>query len=378
MWAHKSIIETARASATISYLLNTFSTYGTERRLFGRTNPEVSQRHDTLITPKGWAFSIWAIIFVGESLGLLLIWTNALYSTEYNEILVPFTYACILQSFWCVFFSKEKMLISAIALTGIALCLKRCSDEISVVAMAASTSEIPYISNILISFPIRIHFAWTTAAALINWNMFIVSLRIPGLEVFPALFSVWIATGIALFRAFFLADSIFPAVLAWAFSAMSGKIRSSPPENFARDASFLEVPHLLHSHLSYSFPPLYACTPLFLPVCLRLFLVFFFVLSNLLPSFYRYITLFTLSGVRDHLQSPRMVYERHLCHRLHPGLFVFYKRVRGTFIPHLGQPGIETNLHAVILDDTVLCVECCFGAKFCVSQRTIPVAVKLE
>lgn len=247
MWAHKSIIETARASATISYLLNTFSTYGTERRLFGRTNPEVSQRHDTLITPKGWAFSIWAIIFVGESLGLLLIWTNALYSTHYNEILVPFTYACILQSLWCVFFSKEKMLLSAIALTGIALCLKLCSDEISTIAMAAPfTSEIPYISNILISYPIRIHFAWTTAAALINWNMFIVSLRIPGLEVFPALLSVWIATGIALFRAFFLADSIFPAVLAWAFSAMSGKIRSSPPENFARDASFLEVLLFLH------------------------------------------------------------------------------------------------------------------------------------
>lgn len=283
MWAHNSIIETARASATISYLLNTISTYGTERRLFGRTNPEVSQRHDTLITPKGWAFSIWAIIFVGESLGLLLIWTNALCSTQYNEILVPFTYACILQSLWCIFFSKEKMLFSAIALTGIALCLKLCSDEISAVATVASASTIPYISNILITYPIRIHFAWTTAAALINWNMFIVSLRIPGLEVFPALFSVWIAAGIALFRALFLADSIFPAVLAWAFSAMSGKIRSSPPENFARDASFLEVPlHRHHVSTTTSFPCLYERSPSFLFINLKLLLSLYF--SSLLHS----------------------------------------------------------------------------------------------
>ena len=241
MWAHSHVIDAARASATISYLVNSLSTYGTEIRLFGKTNPEVSQRYDTLITPKGWAFSIWALIFVGEALGLTYIWTSSIDKNEYNNILIPFTYACILQSVWCVFFSKENMLLSAIALSGIAYCLKLCSDEIFAITIAESSSTVPYIAQALISYPIRIHFAWTTAATLINWNMLLVSLQIPGLEVLPALTSVWMAAGIGAFRAFFLADAIFPAFIAWAVAAMSGKIRSSPPEHFAKDTVFLEV-----------------------------------------------------------------------------------------------------------------------------------------
>ena len=243
MWAHSLITETARVSATVSYLLNSFSTYGTERRLFGKTNPEVSQHYDTLITPKGWAFSIWAFIFIGETLGLVLIWTNNSFAKEYDSILVPFTYACILQSLWCILFSKEKILLSAAVLSGIAICLKLCSDEIFSVPVAESSSITLYLGHAIISYPIRVHFAWTTAAALINWNMFIVSLEVPGLEIFPALISVWFAAGIASYRALFIGDSIFPAVLAWSFIAMGGKIQSSPPEKYAKDAPFLEVIH---------------------------------------------------------------------------------------------------------------------------------------
>lgn len=246
MWAPGMITETARVSATVSYLLNSFSTYGTERRLFGKTNPEVSQHYDTLITPKGWAFSIWALIFIGETLGLVVIWTNNSFAKEYETILVPFTYACILQSLWCVLFSKEKILLSATVLTCIAICLKLCSDEILSVVVAEPSSIALYLGHAIISYPIRVHFAWTTAAALINWNMFIVSLRVPGLEVFPALISVWLAAGIASYRALFIGDSIFPAVLAWSFIAMGGKIQSSPPEQYAKDATFLEVTHTHH------------------------------------------------------------------------------------------------------------------------------------
>lgn len=180
MWVSSQIVENARTSATISYLINTISTYGTERKLFGRINPEVSQRFDTLVTPKGWAFAIWAFIFIGETLGLLFMWTNTSCAKEFNEILVPFTYACILQSLWCIFFSKEQMFLSAVALTGIAYYLKICSDEIFKIAASESLTHIPYIAEAAISFPIRMHFAWTTAAALINWNMLVVSMRIPG------------------------------------------------------------------------------------------------------------------------------------------------------------------------------------------------------
>ena len=241
MWVHRQIAEAARMSATISYVINSLSTYGTEKRLFGKTNPEISECYDTLLTPKGWAFAIWALIFIGEALGLILMWTNSACAKEFHDILIPLTYACILQSLWCICFSKEKILLSAVVLSSISYNLKHCCDEIFKIAISGSISEAPKIAEIVVSYPIRIHFAWTVAASLISWNMFIVSYRKPDLEVFPALISIWTAAGIAAFRAFFLGDAIFPAVIAWAFTAMSAKLRSSPPANFVRDAPFLEV-----------------------------------------------------------------------------------------------------------------------------------------
>mmetsp|Transcript_9005 Transcript_9005/g.8895 ORF Transcript_9005/g.8895 Transcript_9005/m.8895 type:complete len:324 (-) Transcript_9005:122-1093(-) len=245
MW-RQTLTDHARASATVSYVINSCSNYSTERGLYGRTNPEVSERFDTLITPKGWAFSIWGIIFVGEILGLLVLWVDESSVKEFSSILVPFTYACILQSIWCVFFSREQMFLSAMALTGIAYSLKLCSDgidlnEIRMAELTSSSALIPFIAHALITYPIRIHFGWTTAAALINWNMFVVSFRQQGLEVFPALFSVWFAASIAAFRANILGDAIFAIVIAWAFLAMCAKIRSSPPKIFCKDFVFLEI-----------------------------------------------------------------------------------------------------------------------------------------
>lgn len=241
MLSQNQIVNSARILATSSYLINALSNYGTEKKFFGRTNPEVSQNFDTLITPKGWAFSIWAFIFLGEALGFVFVWSNSNCHKEFNSILVPFMYACLLQSLWCVSFSREQIFTSALSLSGIAYCLKACTDEIFEIAISGSTSKLSSLSISLITYPIRMHFAWTTAAMLINWNMLVVSFKIPGLEVLPAVLSVWIGAGIGTFRAIFLGDAIFSSVLAWAFTAMSAKIRSSPPEAFSKDISFLEV-----------------------------------------------------------------------------------------------------------------------------------------
>lgn len=285
MWARQQIIRAPCTSATISYVINSLSTYGTEKRFFGKTNPEVSERYDTLVTPKGWAFAIWAFIFIGEAIGLIFIWTNNDCATEFHDILIPFAYACILQSLWCICFSKEQILLSALVLTGISYNLKNCCDEIFKIAVSGSISKVPYIAEAFVSYPIRIHFAWTTAAALINWNMLIVSYRIPDLEVFPALISIWTAAGIAAFRALFLGDAIFPAVLAWAFTAMSAKIRSSPPESFKRDSPFLKVKMKIQlTMFIYSFISIHASSSLL--VSESIFTTFSFVLN----SFFQFLS----------------------------------------------------------------------------------------
>ena len=50
----------------LAYVVNTFVTFISMTGIFGLTNGEVSAKYQTIITPAGWAFSIWGIIFTGE------------------------------------------------------------------------------------------------------------------------------------------------------------------------------------------------------------------------------------------------------------------------------------------------------------------------
>jgi len=47
--------------------------------------------------------------------------------------------------------------------------------------------------------------------------------------VVAAFASVWLAAGVGSYRALFMSDGVFPAVLAWSFAWMSSKIRHNPP-----------------------------------------------------------------------------------------------------------------------------------------------------
>ena len=138
-------------------------------KLGGKSNVEVSKTFETLVTPDGWAFSIWSVIFIGEALGLVYLCNE---QATLTGVLVPFLYATLLQSLWSIAFSRELLLASALILTFITFSLYQCCNELRV-------AQLTVLGQLLVAYPIRIHFAWCTAAALINWNMFLVSLNYP-------------------------------------------------------------------------------------------------------------------------------------------------------------------------------------------------------
>merc|ERR1719424_2158416 len=49
-----------------AYVLNSAVTYSSLTGIFGATNSELSNKYQTLVTPAGWAFSIWGVIFIWE------------------------------------------------------------------------------------------------------------------------------------------------------------------------------------------------------------------------------------------------------------------------------------------------------------------------
>ncbi|KAL3161438.1 hypothetical protein ABBQ32_010324 [Trebouxia sp. C0010 RCD-2024] len=63
--------QTLRVTNLISYALLIAVNVASNSGLLGPTNAEISQKYSTPLTPAGWAFSIWGLIFALEGLGVI-------------------------------------------------------------------------------------------------------------------------------------------------------------------------------------------------------------------------------------------------------------------------------------------------------------------
>ena len=195
------------------------------------TNRDTSKKYDTLITPNGGAVSIWAFIFIGEAVGLVYLMLS---TAPFTAALRTFAFGMAFQTLWCVAFSRELLLMSALLLGLIAYHLMLCCHDLA-------RTELSLVGQLALALPLRVHWAWAVAATAVNFNMWVVTLRLPGLEVWAALQSVWVASMYGCYRATLCNDAVFPVVLLWAFAWMSDKIKKSPPTSAVHDYSLLDL-----------------------------------------------------------------------------------------------------------------------------------------
>ena len=127
----------------------------------------------SLLRPAGWAFAIWGPIFLGETIfaGVPFL-ENALGSAAaltaaLPRVTAPFSAACVLQSLWCASFRPSygagwSKFVSTGMLAGTAYSLSR-------VHAVACSGGVP--SEAAWCFvPLTLHFGWTTAATLVDFN----------------------------------------------------------------------------------------------------------------------------------------------------------------------------------------------------------------
>jgi hypothetical protein len=154
-----------------------------------KSNAVISSLYPSLVTPAGWAFSIWSVIFVGE--GLSLLWQCAA-PRDLRELLVPAApYLCagfLLQGAWTVAFAQEKIALSAGLLAGVTACIAgayRVTRQVSDLNDEARTYGLEPASGsrlglgstactYLCTLPYGIHLAWLSVATLVNTNVALV------------------------------------------------------------------------------------------------------------------------------------------------------------------------------------------------------------
>jgi hypothetical protein len=209
----------------VAYAVNMIVTYGVGVSGKFPTNAELSAKYQTVVTPAGYAFSIWGIIFTAQ-----LIWAvcQLLPSYRSSELVVKgvgyyYVAVCFAQVLWTIYFSAEQMILSLAAMISILVTL---------LIILIKTSRIPAQNTgmyWLFKFPFEIHAAWIMAASLVNFNVVLVALNLmANVQIILGWASLIILTVVAFYYTY-KEKWVVPCVLAWASYAI--KVELSNPKD---------------------------------------------------------------------------------------------------------------------------------------------------
>lgn len=218
----------------VGYFLNVVITYaiGAAGIIPGlKTNSELSRKYQTLVTPVGWAFAIWGVIFVAQ-----FIWTlyQVLARSQRNSPWVTavgfnYLYVCLAQCAWTLAFSTEIIYLSVVCMVAILVFLVRAVVQLGKVGVEDDFSIRTYL---LWKFPFTIHCGWITAATIVNINVLLVYLNVPASTQFYVAFACLLS--LLAVAAFLLVrnrtDLVIPTVLVWALWGVYNELKS-PDEN---------------------------------------------------------------------------------------------------------------------------------------------------
>jgi hypothetical protein len=184
------------------------------------TNAEISNRYFTIITPPGWAFSIWGLIFVWEAIAC--IYAVIPKFAETSSLVVDRTFvlcwaaACLAQCAWTFAFCTS--LETAAALLFAVWLALAAQQQTTLRKLAALGDEVTLGTKfqlyVLLVAPFSLHLGWITAATALNVNMIAVkALASAETQLFMA-----------------VASLLFAALVGWTFGVTGVSWSRSVPD----------------------------------------------------------------------------------------------------------------------------------------------------
>eukprot|EP00542_Grammatophora_oceanica_P019214 CAMPEP_0194029358 /NCGR_PEP_ID=MMETSP0009_2-20130614/3096_1 /TAXON_ID=210454 /ORGANISM="Grammatophora oceanica, Strain CCMP 410" /LENGTH=308 /DNA_ID=CAMNT_0038668989 /DNA_START=33 /DNA_END=959 /DNA_ORIENTATION=+ len=154
----------------IFYILNTVITFGIGTLGWTGTpdNGELSEKYQTLVTPKGTAFSIWGIIFIFQAIFVVVQLLPRFRAKAMVQDGVGYWYiaTCAFQAAWTFAFAYEIIWLALIFIILI---------WVTLVAIVYYQYYLPSEGTLsefwLLRFPFMIHCGWLTAASTLNVNV---------------------------------------------------------------------------------------------------------------------------------------------------------------------------------------------------------------
>lgn len=149
----------------IGYIINVFFTFASVPVFGIPDNGELSDKYQTILTPSGWAFSIWGIIFISEAAFAItqMIPKYRDHPMVQDGVSIWYFVSCVVQSGWTLSFGYEVIILSLICMVSILLSLGLILVKQNKVESDGSLEE-----YWLFRFPFSVHCGWIISATCLN------------------------------------------------------------------------------------------------------------------------------------------------------------------------------------------------------------------
>ncbi|MEL7361221.1 MAG: tryptophan-rich sensory protein [Bacteroidota bacterium] len=206
------------AAALLAIVLNGLAGAGV---LFGTNTGEVSNAIPTGVTPAGWAFAIWGVIFLGVLVFAAYQARPGARGARYDALGVPFVSATVLTGLWQIPWLTGRLGLAAVVIVGILASLIWLYVRLD--RMGMTTTE-----RWLLGVPTSLFLAWLTVATPLNITVALADAFGTGAAFWPPLL-VAIVAGIGALLLSRTGDVAFAGVLVWAFAAIYARNGAAAP-----------------------------------------------------------------------------------------------------------------------------------------------------
>ena len=183
----------------------------------GVTPAIISDKYPTVLTPAGYAFSIWSLIYLGMAAFSVyqLLGANL---GRFRSVRSLYIFSCLLNCGWIYFWHREQI--------GVCLAIIFALFAALIVLLILFDRMEAHSGSLFTKAPFGIYAGWATAAAIGNFAIFLkyedVELSISAWNVLGVLFILF-AAALAVIVRLKLRNYFYPLAIAWALTAIAIK-----------------------------------------------------------------------------------------------------------------------------------------------------------
>jgi hypothetical protein len=195
-----------------------FVNYLAAKGYINQQTPEtISNKYPTLVTPSGYAFAIWSLIYFGL-IAFSIYQALPKNTARYASVRTVYIVNCVANCAWIYCWHYNQILASLVVMFGLLATLVYIN-----VKLLNTDSQAEYW---LVRVPFNVYFGWITVATILNFTVALVYLDVKTSDLTASVLAsilIIAATLLGILIRFKLANFAYPVTIAWALTAIAVK-----------------------------------------------------------------------------------------------------------------------------------------------------------